>query len=58
MNRLREHLTVRLSPGERQTIEAAAMACGVSLSRFVRESASLVANKAIEEYRREKGLDR
>jgi uncharacterized protein (DUF1778 family) len=51
--RLREHLSLRLSPGERQDIELAAYICGVPPSRFIRESASLLAKQAILEHQKE-----
>ena len=52
MRRLRENLSLRLTPGERQDIELAAMICGVNPSRFIRESASLLAKQAIEEHQK------
>ena len=51
MRRLRENLSLRLTPGEREEIEVAAMICGVTPSHFVRKSASLLAKKAIEEHK-------
>jgi uncharacterized protein (DUF1778 family) len=53
VNRLREHLSLRLTPGERQDIELAAFICGVPPSRFIRESASLLAKQAILEHQKE-----
>jgi uncharacterized protein (DUF1778 family) len=53
MRRLREQMALRLTPGERQDIELAAFICGVPPSRFIRESASLLAKQAILEHQKE-----
>lgn len=52
MRRLREQMALRLTPGERQDIELAAFICGVPPSRFIRESASLLAKQAILEHQK------
>jgi uncharacterized protein (DUF1778 family) len=53
VRRLREQMALRLTPGERQDIELAAFICGVPPSRFIRESASLLAKQAILEHQKE-----